>query len=62
MPSFGPALANPGPSWHVKEAEDTDGDGKADILWQNADGTLAVWLMDGTSVAAFGPALVDPGP
>ncbi len=31
----------------MKEADDFNGDGKADILWQNDDGTPAVWLMDG---------------
>jgi hypothetical protein len=40
---------------------DFDGSGKADILWQNADGTPAVWLLDSTSVASTGPALINPG-
>jgi hypothetical protein len=42
---------------------DFNGDGKADILWQNADGTPAVWLMDGHSLIAganVGP--FNPGP
>ena len=38
---------NPGPSWHVKGTGDFNGDGKADILWQNNNGTPAIWLMDG---------------
>ena len=46
--------------WHVKEAGDFNGDGKADILWQNDDGTPAVWLMDSVNVLAMGPALSDP--
>ena len=36
-------MANPGPSWHAEGAGDFNGDGKADILWQNsaARGDLA---------------------
>jgi hypothetical protein len=29
---------------------DFNGDRKSDILWQNTDGTLAMWLMNGTTV------------
>ena len=32
------ALPNPGPTWHVAEAADFNGDGKSDILWQNDSG------------------------
>jgi hypothetical protein len=39
---------------------DFNGDGKGDILWQNGDGTPAVWLMNGTAVASTGPALPQP--
>ena len=45
-----PNLPNPGPSWHVKEAVDFNGDRKSDILWQSHNGAPAVWLMDGGSV------------
>jgi hypothetical protein len=41
---------------------DFNGDGKGDILWQNADGTPEVWLMKGTSVATMGAPLSNPGP
>ena len=60
--SFGPALPNPGPTWHELAAADFNGDGKADILFQNDNGTPAVWLMDGTNVSSFGPPLPNPGP
>jgi serralysin len=29
---------------------DFNGDGKSDILWQNDDGTPAIWTMDGTNI------------
>jgi FG-GAP repeat len=54
---------NPGPSWEIKGTGDFNGDSKADILWQNDDGTPAIWLMDGTNVTfagAIGP--FNPGP
>jgi hypothetical protein len=41
---------------------DFDGDGKADILWQNDSGQAAVWLMDGTNLAGSGLAGSNPGP
>ena len=33
-----------------------NGDSKADILWQNDDGTPAIWTMDGTNVMSMGAA------
>jgi hypothetical protein len=38
----GGVLGNPGPSWHVAGTGDFNGDGHADILWQNADGSVAI--------------------
>jgi glucose/arabinose dehydrogenase len=46
----------------VKALVDFNADGHSDILWQNANGTPATWLMNGTSAATIGPALVNPGP
>ena len=40
---------------------DFNGDGKADILWQNDDGMPAIWEMNGTSIIGGG-ALPNPGP
>jgi hypothetical protein len=42
-----------GLSWTPIRAADFNGDGKADILWQNTDGSLAIWLMDGGTKPRF---------
>jgi len=53
------------PDWHVKAVADFDpllgGTGNADILWQNDNGALALWQMEGATVSAIG-ALPNPGP
>jgi subtilisin family serine protease len=39
------------PDWQIVGAGDTDGDGKADLLWQHqTSGWLAVWEMNGVDV------------
>ena len=47
--SAAPFVANPGPSWHAVGTGDFNGDGRSDILWQNADGEVAIWEMNGAS-------------
>lgn len=43
-------------TWRIKGVGDTNGDGLADLVWQNsADGRLAVWYMNGTHVVATLP-------
>jgi hypothetical protein len=49
---------NMGPTWHVIDAGDFNGDGRSDILWQNDNGQAAIWLMSGTNL--IGGAMVGP--
>ena len=39
------------PAWHIRGVGDCNGDGRADILWQNdTNGSLGLWLLNGTTV------------
>jgi hypothetical protein len=40
--------------WRPPPARDVDSDGKADVFWRHTSGTLAVWLMNGGTVAGSG--------
>ena len=46
----------------IKGTGDFNFDGKADILWQNDDGTPGIWLMNGLTVLAAAPVGINPGP
>jgi hypothetical protein len=47
---------NPGPNWEIKGTDDFNGDGRSDILWQNSDGTPAIWPMTSTPTSRRGCA------
>ena len=53
--------SNPGAAWQILDAADFNGDGNADIEWQNTDGTAAVWLMNGLQVLSGGNVGQNPG-
>jgi hypothetical protein len=50
-----------GPDWKIRGVGDVNGDGKSDIIWQNDNGTAAVWLMDGTNVISGANVGFNPG-
>ena len=61
------ALPSVDPSWHVKGMADLNGDFRADIVFQNDNGAVAIWEMGGaagTTVTAMNLVNlgIDPGP
>ncbi len=44
----------PDPSWSIAGIGDLSGDGKSDLLWRDANGSTAVWIMDGSSITGSG--------
>ena len=45
-------VQNLDPSWHVLGTGDYNGDGKSDIIFQNTNGSVAIWEMNGTTPTA----------
>jgi hypothetical protein len=45
-------IGNVGTTWSVAHTGDYNGNGKADILWEDTSGNLAGWLMNGLSISA----------
>jgi hypothetical protein len=45
----------PDTQWAVVAVADVNSDDRADIIWQHADGRLAVWVMNGTAMIAGVP-------
>jgi hypothetical protein len=50
----GGAMVAPDASWSIAAISDFNNDGKADILWRNSGGPLALWGMNGAVVASNG--------
>ncbi len=48
----GGVAAAPGPTWNVAGISDFNGDGNADVLWRNTDGTLVDWSMNGRTIVS----------
>jgi FG-GAP-like repeat len=39
-------------TWTIAQTGDYDGDGKTDILWQDNTGNVAIWFMNGVTIAS----------
>jgi hypothetical protein len=51
----------PSLDWQIVGTSDFDGDGKRDLAWQNDDGRLQIWQMNGTTLSAqYSVGQVDP--
>jgi serralysin len=50
--TFGGVVVRPDASWSIAGVGDFNHDGKSDLLWRNTNGSLAMWLMNGTTIAS----------
>jgi hypothetical protein len=54
LDSFGVIADAVSTDWVIKNVEDLDGNGKADLVWRHTNGDVAGWLMDGLGLDSFG--------
>ena len=59
-PSASVLSMNPGASWHAIATGDFYGNGESDIVFQNTNGTVAIWEMNGNGVIGGG-SVANPG-
>ena len=48
--TLGGSAATPDSSWSIAGIGDFNGDGKADVLWRNTNGSLIDWTMNGSQI------------
>jgi hypothetical protein len=42
------------PNWSIVGTGDFNGDGESDIVWRDAAGDAAIWLMNGAAILSAG--------
>jgi Lamin Tail Domain len=57
----GSEIGSPGNVSKKAIRNDFNNDGKSDVLWRNNDGRVAIWQMDGTTIAASPVLSINPG-
>jgi hypothetical protein len=50
--TFGGSTVSPDASWSIAAESDFSGDGRADLLWRQSSGALALWSMNGSTIAS----------